>query len=229
MKRPLADKRIIGPLFKTNRSECNVFVTIDNAGYSEEMQEIFDNFGIEANVRDQSGNTRIDIDSNEINVPAIEFAYIDTKRDANVELGNRQTIEYHSSNSVPVFKITTSREKVLRSMSIKDSFLGQLEDEASDRDTDISTDQPEDIPSQDEFKEAVFEMCQELEDGLGEISSHKVLIDGQEYTAIFTAKDNMLKHETLLDIMVEFNNKFPEQFGGLPGDLQGGNPRVVCR
>lgn len=238
MKRPLADKRPFGPFFNNEFEEqlsksdtCNVQLIIPDMNIRNVTEQMSgdhmgvekiheDRLGVSVDVAVIDGNTIITY-GDEIYVSTIYFGITDT-------LGEGPDDIYVTSNTGDmVLEVSDTYESVKGSIKVLNSFLGEMEEKAAERDMDVESNDNTTIPSNEELKDEMQKMLDELAEGISSISSYSVYWDDEGYRAEFRWENNQMNLILATDIMTEIA-EIPEEFNGASRDLQTASALVKC-
>jgi hypothetical protein len=221
MKRPLADKRLIGPLIFSTSSSCNVILHVPNPDISRQLDSKFnDDFELDIESESDSNETRI-IFNNEQLISTMYFGIIDI-------VGEPPRGTYVSSTSGTIaLQIEDTYDSIRGSVEILDSFLGSMESEAEKRDVDVDTSRGSALPNNAKIRNTVEDALDDIASGMDTISSYRVYWSDDGYEARFIWSDNSMDLSLALDVIAEMTN-ITEEFGGAGRDLQTVHGKAVC-
>lgn len=221
MKRPLADKRLIGPLLFSANSSCNVILHVPNSDISRQLDSKFgDDFELDIKSESDINETRIIFDNEQL-ISTIYFGITDI-------LGEPPRGTYVSSSSGTIaLQIEDTYDSIRGAVTVLDSFLGSMESEAEKRDVDVDTSRSSPLPGNAEIRDAVEDALADIASGMNTISSYRVYWSDDGYEARFIWSDNSMNLSLALDVIAEMAN-ITEEFGGAGRDLQTVYGKAVC-
>jgi len=221
--RPLEDKRILGPFFQMVDSHSGVVLSIpEGEGISAETVR-------DAYIGDFELDVTVTRSGEYINVSFSDEQPISTMAFGLYEIQEGVGDRTHVSSTTGTVALTVddTYEDIKGSVTVLNSFLGQMESEAEDRDMDVDSNEP-DVPSEDEIKEVFTQAIDEIAEGLNGVKSHRIRWNEHGYTARFIWEDNHMNLSQSIDVIAELANLPDEELGGAGRDLQHVSGKAVA-